>query len=177
MSANVVFGRERPRAKSAFCDWNFSPDKCTTMDCVKLKFIDPEKSQISDESLLYWPASHVPKDVQFSRETNSKTKQTTITAKGHVNFSSTQANDDDVNYFIARRGPNGKLICQPAQMYRMFPNYAFKDEALETENEDTNRLTRREQLDELKEKFGSRRSQRDLGLFILLLLFFPSYYN
>lgn len=140
------------------------------MDLVKLKFIDPEKTQISDESLLYWPASHVPKDVKFFRETNNKTKQTTITAKGHVNFSSANTGDDDVNYFIGRRGSNGKLICQPTQMYRMFPNYAFKDEALETESEDSSRLTRREQLDELKEKFGSRRSQRDLGLFLFYFI-------
>lgn len=134
-----------------------------TMDCAKLKFIDLEKSQNKSETLLYWPASQVSKDVKFTLEKSSKTKQTTVTAKGHVNFSSTQMNDDDVNYFIARQDQSGKLICQPTQIYRLFPNYAFKDEAIKIENDDASRLTRREQLDELKEKFGSRRSQRDLG--------------
>lgn len=129
-----------------------------------MKFTDPEKSQNKCENLLYWPASHVSKDVKFSLEKSSKTKQATVTAKGHVNFSSTQMNDDDVNYFIARYDQSGKLICQPAQIHRLFPNYAFKDEAIKTEIDDASRLTRREQLDELKEKFGSRRSQRDLGL-------------
>ena len=137
-------------------------------DCVKLKFIDPEKSHKKNrnETLLYWPASNIPTDAKFTVEVSPKTSKTTITAESSVNFSSSETCDGDVNYFIATRDPSGKLVCHHTQMFRMFPDYGFKDVAQKEDSDDANRLSRREQLDELKEKFGSRKSQRDLGLFI-----------
>lgn len=145
------------------------------MNYVKLKFsTDSEKQKDDTETLLYWPASRVPTDAKFNIETVPKTKKSIITAESTaISFSSKESDDDDgnYNYYIATRDSHGKLVCRPAQMYRMFPNYAFKDEANQVNDDEAIRLTKREQMDELKEKFGSRKSQRDLGLVALWFIY------
>ena len=144
---------------------------------VKLKFIDFEKKSNNYnkiETLLHWPASNIPSEAKFSLETSPKTNKTVINAESVVNFSSCNTineNDDGVNYFIASLNHvNRRLICYPSQVFQMFPNHDYQDSgspsSLKSNLNESSHLTKKEQLDELKLKFGSKKSQRDLGKFI-----------
>lgn len=144
---------------------------------ARLKFADHDKSTNKDGTLLYWPASHVPKDVKFAVDSCPKTNKTTVTAQTNaVNYSSCDSGGDDVNYFIATLNNSGKLVCHSTELFRMFPQYGFKDTADSVS--DLNEavvLTKREQLEQLKEKFGSKKTQRDLGLFCVISFCFYLY--
>ncbi|KAI2804203.1 hypothetical protein RDWZM_007696 [Blomia tropicalis] len=134
-------------------------------DLVKLKFVNTEIDQTKNgfETFLYWPACNIPDDAKYTVTTSPKTKKVAISAQSHVNFCSSETCDSEVDYYFATKDNRGKLVCQPAQLFRMFPICEYNDNSDENDQSETNRLTKREQMDELKEKFGSRRSQRDLA--------------
>lgn len=142
-----------------------------TLNKVKLNFItaiDTSKPE-NCENFVYWPASQPPPNPEFKFEKFQN--RTKLLAKDTILFESFNDNtNDDFNYFAATIDPNnsGRLVCKPAKLYRMLPNYV---NLLDAENADESiRLTKREQMDELKGKFGSKKTQRDLGGFT----FFPS---
>ncbi|OTF75452.1 DNA-directed RNA polymerase I subunit RPA49-like protein, partial [Euroglyphus maynei] len=117
------------------------------------------------ENFVYWPASQPPPDPEFKFEKFQN--QTKLLAKDTISFESfNDKTNDDFNYFAATIDPNnsGRLICRPAKLYRMLPNYEFKDlQDAQNADDENVRLTKREQMDELKRKFGSKKSQRDLA--------------
>ncbi|UXI14298.1 DNA-directed RNA polymerase I subunit RPA49-like [Sarcoptes scabiei] len=137
---------------------------------VYLNFLsnDDEKSSQNSHSnnLVYWPATSSPKDPKFSfKEINGRSKL--VADDIVIQFESfSDESENDFDYYIAYLDSN-KLQCQQTKLYRMLPNYSFKNLADEQEkNRDgssSKRLSKREQLDELKGKFGSKKSQRDLA--------------
>ncbi|XP_046916566.2 uncharacterized protein LOC124497025 isoform X1 [Dermatophagoides farinae] len=132
---------------------------------VKLNFItniDTSKPE-NCENLVYWPGSQPPPNPEFTFEKFQD--QTKLLAKDTISFESfNDPSNDDFNYFVATIDPNnpGRLTCKPAKLYRMLPNYGFKDLHDAQNDDESVRLTKREQMDELKGKFGSKKSLRDL---------------
>lgn len=144
-------------------------------DLTELVFSDKKfKSEKSDKELLaYWPASNIPIVPKIAIFNNVSTKKLNIVAESYIHFASDQSYNDEFNYFIATKDDDNRLVCVEADVHRMLPDYTFKD--VEVEQEETVRLTKKEQFDELKEKFGSKRSQRDLGNY--LKVYFMKYLN
>lgn len=140
---------------------------------VKLDFPNNDKDGNNSPSkvLAYWPASHVPVNPKFSFDKTTNKRNPTIVAQDHIQFKSDEElfSDDNYNYFIGSLSEDGKRMkCQTSKLYRMMPCYDFKDHEDSLKKGDST-LTKKEQLDEMKEKFGSRRSQRDLCKFFSLI--------
>lgn len=132
---------------------------------VKLSF---RKLGKKPDNLAYWPGSHIPIEPKLSLKLNPSTNKYHLFAKDVIGFNSDDNGDDNYNYFIATldKKRQNSLVCKPSRLFRMMPNYEFKDLLIDQkqESEPQTRLTKKEQLDELKEKFGSRKTQRDLGM-------------
>ena len=123
---------------------------------MELSFITKDRNV---ENLTEWMGAPAPTDVKIRFEKESVSK-TTALAEGTVDFRQRHEFDDNFRYFIAVKGPNNKLICKPAKLYRMMPCF---DKFMSQFQDEKEQLTRREQLDELKTKFGSKKTQRQNG--------------
>lgn len=128
---------------------------------VQLNFITGDKSN-NIEKFVYWPATQKPFNPKLYFQNDDRKKL--LAEENGVQFESfSDASMEEFNYFVAKLDSSDQLFCKPIQIYRMMPNFTFKDTLDDQNKEEKASLSRREQFDEFKNKFGSKKSQRDLG--------------
>lgn len=130
------------------------------MEQLELYFPETSQSVENSELFTYWPASNVPINPTISIDIDPKTKKCSIVAKNYLEFKSDNVCGEEFDYYIATKDGD-RLVCRPAEIHRMLPQYDSVKIATREENHTP--LSKKEQLDEMKEKFGSRKTQRDLG--------------
>lgn len=134
---------------------------------VQLNFItDIESNNI--DNFVYWPATQRPFDPKFFLNKDNPKKL--LSENNGIQFESfSDASTEEFNYFVAKLDSSGQLICKPAQIYRMMPNFALKDISEEQNKDSQKILTKREQFEELNRKFGSKKSQRNFGIIFFVI--------
>lgn len=135
----------------------------SSTDIVKLKF----KKDADKKMLAFWPASNIPIEpkILIEKSEDNSNSNPRLLVEGFVPFVSDDSGNEDVNYFIGSKSKNGRLVCRPVQLHRMMPVYSNVEQC--KQNDTKVSLTEREKLDELKEKFGSKKTQRQLGMYCL----------
>jgi len=118
----------------------------------------------SNQLMTFWPSSGIPFDAKFSFKTDETSKQKKLSgfdSNTDMKFIGDDSINKNSNYYLGIRERN-VLKIYSVSMHKMDPVIQLSDETL-NDNSLQTPLTVRQQMDEMKEKFGSRKTQRSLA--------------
>lgn len=96
----------------------------------------------------------------FSFKDDKKKELCTLDPATNISYSGEDDLSDMSSYFIAVR-EGDQLVLRPAKIYNMKPKIAFETDTKDQQVVST--MSKREQMDELNDKFGSKRSKKMLA--------------
>jgi hypothetical protein len=128
-------------------------------DIVKIEVMNDSK-----EVMAFWPSTGIPFEAKIGFKTDETTRQKCLNAfdlKTNQSFIGDDSMNKNSNYYLGIREKNVMKIVS-ISMYKMNPIINLNNKSL-NETLTQTPLTIKEQLDEMKEKFGSRKTQRSLA--------------
>lgn len=123
-------------------------------DRVKIEVINDSK-----QLMAFFPSSGIPLSAKFCFKTDENSKQNKLNAidlTSNMSFIGDDSMNKSSNYYLGIRDRNVMKLYSTS-LYRMDPIVHMSEDSSQTA------LTVKEQFDEMKEKFGSRKTQRSLA--------------